>query len=249
MWTAGLVSISFRDRGVEEICRVVKEAGLTAVEWGSDVHAPCDDAQRLREIAAWQNRYGIRCSSYGTYFRLGQMPVSELPAYFAAAKALGTTVLRLWCGNRPADAYTEAEKAALFADGRAAAALAEAAGMTLCMECHPDTFTETRDGMEELMRAVASPAFRMYWQPNQNATVDENLAYAEAAAPYTVNIHVFHWQGRAHLPLRDGLAVWRRYLRVFDGTQGLLLEFMPDGRAESLPQEAAALADLMGGDA
>ena len=247
MWTVGLVSVSFRALSVEEICRAAKEAHLTAVEWGSDVHAPCEDGERLQKIAALQKQYGLRCCSYGTYFRLGQTPLAALPPYFAAAKVLGTTVLRLWCGDRRADAYTETEKTALFDDCRAAAAMARAAGMTLCMECHPDTFTETRDGAAELLQAVDSPAFRMYWQPNQYVTPEENLAYAETVAPYTVNIHVFNWEGSVHLPLRDGLTVWRQYLRAFDGMQGLLLEFMPDGRAESLPQEAAALSELIGG--
>ena len=99
-YNPGLVSVSFRDRAPEEILKEMTCAGLTHIEWGSDVHAPCADTARLREIADLQAAYGITCSSYGTYFRLGKTPLSELCAYIAAAKILGTDTLRLWCGTK-----------------------------------------------------------------------------------------------------------------------------------------------------
>ena len=46
-YTLGLVSISFRKHIPEEIIKAVKSAGLTCIEWGSDVHAPCRDTERL----------------------------------------------------------------------------------------------------------------------------------------------------------------------------------------------------------
>jgi len=103
----GLVSISFRDRTPEEILIAMQQAQLSYVEWGSDVHAPCRDKERLAELVRLQNAYDITCSSYGTYFRLGETPPEELPAYIAAAKILGTDILRLWCGRKSGAACTE----------------------------------------------------------------------------------------------------------------------------------------------
>ena len=94
----GLVSVSFRKHSPKEILEAVRASGLSCIEWGSDVHAPCDDIQRLNEIAELQSRYGICCSSYGTYFRLGETPMEELGSYMQAAKILGTDILRVWCG-------------------------------------------------------------------------------------------------------------------------------------------------------
>ena len=71
-YTLGLVSVSFRRHTPREILEAVRAAGLACIEWGSDVHAPCTDETALRRIAAMQAEYGIVCSSYGTYFRLGQ---------------------------------------------------------------------------------------------------------------------------------------------------------------------------------
>ena len=100
MYRAGLVSISFRKNSPEEIIAAVKDAGLSCIEWGSDVHAPCNDEQRLYQIAAAQKAAGLECSSYGTYFKFGQHDVSVLPDYIKAARILGTRIIRLWCGAK-----------------------------------------------------------------------------------------------------------------------------------------------------
>ncbi|MBQ3847387.1 MAG: hypothetical protein II748_00855, partial [Clostridia bacterium] len=64
---AGLVSISFRKNTVSEIASAVTAAGLSYVEWGSDVHAKKDSTTSLFNIAEIQKKTGIKCSSYGTY--------------------------------------------------------------------------------------------------------------------------------------------------------------------------------------
>ena len=92
----GLVSISFRSLSVDEIMDLCEKNNLKYIEWGSDVHAPCDDAERLSYLVAEQKRRGLICSSYGTYFRVGINPVEEIYGYIAAAKTLGTNIIRLW---------------------------------------------------------------------------------------------------------------------------------------------------------
>ena len=244
MYNLGLVSVSFRPLCAEEVLRAMVENGLKYVEWGSDVHAPYTDGERLAQVAALQERYGVKCSSYGTYFRFGVTPMEELPGYIRAAKLLGTDILRLWAGNRSPEKYTEKERNELFDQCRQAAAMAEAAGVTLCMECHRNTYTETPEGALEMMQAVASPAFRMYWQPRQTESVETNIAYLRQLKSYVDHLHVFHWKGDARLPLADGAEEWKAYLNELSGDRTLLLEFMPDNQVESLPAEAAALRQI-----
>ena len=129
----GLVSISFRKHTPEEIIQAVKAAGLSCIEWGSDVHAPCKDTDRLQSIAALQKEYGIECSSYGTYFNLETHSLDDLPDYIAAAGILGTNVLRLWGGTRKGADMTEEELATFTDTCRRAAAMAEEAGVILCL--------------------------------------------------------------------------------------------------------------------
>lgn len=242
----GLVSVSFRERTPREILQAAVAAGLFTIEWGSDVHAPCHDIERLKEIARLQEEYGVTCSSYGTYFRLGVTPIGELSAYIDAAKLLGTGILRLWCGDKSGAEMTVQEKDALIEQCRLAAAIAEKRGVTLCMECHRGTLTQSPEDAVALMETVHSKSFRMYWQPFQWLDEQGNLAVARAVAPYTEHIHVFHWRDKQKLPLSEAVDTWRSYLSAFFTPRTLLLEFMPDGRLESLAKEAEALRRIVG---
>ena len=204
----------------------------------------CDNVDRLKEIVALQNESGIKCSSYGTYFRLGVHDTNELFTYIKAAKMLGTTILRLWCGEKNYEDLSTEERNYIISESKKAAKIAEDEGVTLCMECHNKTFTNCIDGALELMEAVDSPAFRMYWQPNQFRSEEVNIEYARKIAKYTKVIHVFNWEGKNKYPLSEAVEIWKKYLACFEGSQTLLLEFMPDGRTETLSAEAKALRKI-----
>ena len=245
MLSCGLVSVSFRSLDVREILSLCQQAGLSLVEWGSDIHAPCKDAERLEWIACLQRETGVSCSSYGTYFRLGIHPVEELKDYIRAAKMLGTRVLRIWCGDRDYGDMSVEERQIIIEQGKRAADMAEREGVVLCAECHPKTFTVCLEGALALMHGVNSPAMRMYWQPNQYVSFEENCAYAKAIAPYVYNLHVFHWEGKNKYPLADGASRWTTYLSCFQPDCTLLLEFMPDDLPQTLPREADTLRRLI----
>ena len=241
----GLVSVSFRSHSPEEILKAMKKAGLTCIEWGSDIHAPCNDIENLKKLAQMQEEYGIGCCAYGTYFRLGVTPMEELPMYIQGAKLLGTDILRLWCGDQNSEDYSQDEKENLFTQCRIAADMAASAGVILCMECHNKTYTNRKTAALELMKAVDSPNFQMYWQPNQYRTPEENLDYAKAIAPYTKHLHVFNWEEKLRFPLKEAKDLWRQYLACFSGDHKLLLEFMPDNGLDSLSEEAKALQEII----
>lgn len=242
----GLVSISFRDKSPEEILTAMKDAGLSYVEWGSDVHAPKDDIEKLKSIVRLQNKYGIKCCSYGTYFRLGETLTEELESYIDAAKTLGTDILRLWCGNKDSGEYSSEEKIKLFEECKKAAEIAQERNVTLCMECHNWSYTNTKESAFELIQTVNSPHFRMYWQPNQFREFEENIEYAKTISPYTEHIHVFKWRGQKKFPLAEGIEEWKSFLACFNGERTLLLEFMPDNNIESLKTEADSLRKIVG---
>lgn len=244
MLKTGVVSVSFRALDVDSVIKITKEAGLKYIEWGSDVHAPYVDAEKIKYIAKAQKAAGISCSSYGTYFKLGEHGTNELYGYIEAAKILGTNVLRLWCGNKNHELLTPRERDFLISESKKAAKIAEQTGAILCMECHPNSFTNSLEGALDLMQSVNSPAFRMYWQYSHKATLEENVEYATKIAPYTENVHVFYFEEGKKKTLAAGKELWEKYIPCFSGTQHFLLEFMPDSRPESLPAEAAALCEL-----
>ena len=246
-YKTGLVSVSFRGHTPLEILKEMKKAGLSMIEWGSDVHAPCNDTEKLLEIAALQKEFGVVCSSYGTYFRLGETPLEELSDYISAAKILGTNVLRLWCGTKSGADMTASERNSLLDVCRDAEAIARQHGVILCMECHKKTFTENTCDAVWLMEQIASEHFKMYWQPFQWQSVEQNVENAARIAPYTQNIHVFNWKDKDKFPLGDAVDEWRDYLKKFSNDKTLLLEFMPDGNLETLSKEADSLKKIIGG--
>lgn len=244
MFKTGVVSVSFRALSVDEVIKYTKDAGLSAIEWGSDVHAPYTDLERINYIAKAQKEAGLYCPSYGTYFKLGEHDTEELRGYIAAAKILGTNVLRLWCGKKNFADMTEEERDFIVSESKKAAKIAEELGAVLCMECHNNSFTNNVEGALYLMNAVNSEAFRMYWQPATKHTEEMNIDYATKIAPYTYNVHVYYYEDGVKHPLADGVDSWKKYLACFKGCEHLLLEFMPDNRPESLATEAKTLNAL-----
>ena len=242
----GLVSVSFRPYTPEDILKAMTKAGLNYIEWGGDVHAPAGDMEKVEQLPTLQKKYGVTCSSYGSYFRIGVSAFDELPCVVEAAKKLGTNIIRLWAGNEESTAYTGQKKEKFFSECRKIAQFGAQNDVIFCLECHNWTYTDTKETALELMKAVDSPNFRMYWQPNQFKSIEENIAYAKLLSPYTEHIHVFNWKGEQKMPLCEAVDVWKRYLSAFDTDKTLLLEFMPHGDIQSLEKEAAALRQIIG---
>ncbi len=241
MYELGLVSISFRNHTPEEILKAMKKADLSVIEWGSDVHAPCDDFKKIKEIVALQEKYQIKCCSYGTYFRMGTNKPEEIIPYISAAKALGTNVLRIWCGCSCPEKCKKCGKHNLLGEAQQLAEIAEKENVILCLECHHSTYTEDLNPISEMLKKINSPNFQMYWQPNQYKDFNTNIYYAEKIASYVKIVHVFNWDGDNRLPLNNAVDTWREYLKVIGKEIPLLLEFMPDGDINSLNTEADAL--------
>ena len=71
MFHTGLVSISFRDRSPEILIAAAKAAGITAIEWGSDVHVPAGDVDCAQKVKALCQEAKIAIPEYGSYYYLG----------------------------------------------------------------------------------------------------------------------------------------------------------------------------------
>ncbi|MGW2112373.1 trypsin-like serine protease, partial [Streptomyces sp. NPDC001948] len=67
----GLCSVTFRQLPAAEVARRAADAGLEAVEWGADVHAPATEPDMLRAAREAGDSHGLTCCSYGSYFREG----------------------------------------------------------------------------------------------------------------------------------------------------------------------------------
>jgi sugar phosphate isomerase/epimerase len=132
----------------------------------------------------------------------------------------------------------------IVTEGRAAAEMAAKCGLNITLECHSGTLTDDCDSAMRYIREVDHPAMRLYWQPCQFHSEAYNIETANAYAPLTEGLHVFHWDASRRYPLAEGTAIWEKYLTPFR-TQArpiaLLLEFMHDDRLETLAETAKTL--------
>ena len=99
MFLPGLVSITFRQLSVTEIIALVTQAGLAAVEWGGDIHAPHGDEAQAQAIARMGADAGLRVAAYGSYYRVGHPETGPFEAVLASAVALGAPHIRVWPGQ------------------------------------------------------------------------------------------------------------------------------------------------------
>lgn len=244
MYRMGLASIAFRQLSVEEIIALAKNVGLSCIEWGSDIHAPKDDLANLDRIRNLTEAAGLSCSSYGTYFNIVKDQPEAIRDYITAARRLGVNTLRIWCSGHPYE-LTEEELQNRYETCRQIAKIAEEEQVLICAECHSGNLTHDKQSSVRFMEALNTPHFRMYWQPCELLTAEENVDFIKGVLPYITNVHVYHYTNKAHHPLPEGQAVWAQYIKALGKDRLFILEHLPEHDPALLPQQAATLKALL----
>ena len=80
MLTLGLVSITYRKLTPAEIIPLVRDAGLSCIEWGSDIHVPQTDLANARRVGEMTRGAGFR-SLPGRRLRPGRARHPHLGGY------------------------------------------------------------------------------------------------------------------------------------------------------------------------
>ncbi|WP_205629067.1 sugar phosphate isomerase/epimerase family protein [Jiangella muralis] len=246
----GLVSITFRQLGVDDVLGVIGRAGLTAVEWGGDVHVPVGDVAAAERTAAASADHGVRVVAYGSYYRAGDHDPADFDDVLRSAVALGAPRIRVWAGTLGSAAATAEQRGRVAADLRRVTELAARDGVEIAVEHHPNTLTDTLESALALYAAVGHPGLRPYWQPRLGQHPDDALREATALLPDLVTVHVFTWTADgARLPLADGAALWTPVLGTLasrdDAERYALLEFVPGDDPEALVRDAVTLREWL----
>ena len=71
---AGLVSVTFRSLTWRQTLELARQAGLTAIEWGGDIHVPHGALTHARQVGAATCQAGLRVAAYGSYYRRWARP-------------------------------------------------------------------------------------------------------------------------------------------------------------------------------
>jgi 3-dehydroshikimate dehydratase len=216
MIRSGLVSITFRRLTPRTIIGLVAQAGLDAIEWGGDVHVPHGDVTQAHCVRQMTEDAGLTIAAYGSYYRVGHGEPVPFEAVVESAVALGAPTIRVWAGKIGSAQADKAYWARVVEGSRAIGDLAQQAGIVIAYEYHGNTLTDTDASALRLLETVAHDNVKTYWQPPDNATLDENLAGLNAILPWLANVHVFGWReinGQRERALLDAKAdEWRHYL-------------------------------------
>ena len=246
---AGLVSVSFRGLDRDKIIDLTKENGLSAIEWGGDIHVPAGEDEIARAVGEKTRAGGLAVAEYGSYYRIGVSDPDEIHKVAASARALGTSIVRVWAYNKGAAVVTADEYARAVADARRICALYPE--LTFCTECHNNTLTDEYSANLRLIYDVDMPNFAAFWQPNQFKSHEYNVESARVLAPFIKAAHVFAWEGNERYPLARHRHRWGDYLKAFNEccdnntTVALMLEFMHDNDPASLSSAARTLIEIL----
>ncbi len=244
----GLVSVTLRKLNPPQIVALCRRAGLSAIEWGGDVHVPHGDFDMARRVGELTRENGLEVAAYGSYYRVGGSERDGLPfgKVLETAVNLQAPLIRVWAGVKASADADGAYVNWVAEEAERIASLAAAAGVRVAFEHHAGTLTDSLSSTAALLEKARHPNLFFLWQPANGRPVSHNLQTLRAVLPRLANVHVFHWWPDATVrhPLTVGEADWREYLQVLrqDGQRRCaLLEFVKDDEPEQLVQDAATL--------
>jgi len=241
--TTGLTSITFRQLSWLEVICVANDCNLDGIEWGGDIHAPPGNAELAREIARATREAKLEVLSYGSYYRLGAG--EDFEPVLVAAKALGAKIIRVWAGTKSSSEYSAEERDLATKDAQRIVNLAAAHGITIALEYHRDSLTDTSESAVELLKAAEN--LKTYWQPNPELSCEKNCAELKAVLPWLTYIHVFHWGADGtRMELEDGNAQWQAYMKIAkEYASTAILEFVRGNDPVQCAQDANELRRLL----
>lgn len=249
MLKLGLTSVTFRSLTVDEIIDCCKKCGLSAIEWGSDVHCPPGDIPTAEAVAEKMRKAQLAVSSYGSYYRLSGG--ESISPYLEAAAALGAPHIRIWSGQKSYAEATPAEYAAMICEAKRCCREAEKYKIEIAFEYHGGTLTDTRENALRVMRDIDEPNLGMYFQYDPLVSLEENFAALYAFMPYLKTVHVFNVDNkfnRYSLGEAESRKMWGEFIRILNKSKAepyLLFEFLREEIFEGLSREAEIMQSIL----
>jgi 3-dehydroshikimate dehydratase len=248
MLNPGIVSVTFRSLRPDEVINLAREAGVQAIEWGGDIHVPPGAIEAAREVGRQTREAGLKVAAYGSYYRLGDGDKGAAPfeQVLASAAALAAPTIRVWAGNKGSDECVPEERGLVIADAQRVAEMAARIGLTICLEYHGGTLTDTRASVAALLGEMSHPNIEFLWQPAHGESVEANTHRLVDVLPRLRNVHVFHWWPtfRERHPLVEGGARWLPYIEIVRQSGrpvDFLLEFVLNDSPAQFLEDAATL--------
>lgn len=239
--------MTFRSLTASKVIDIARSNKLSAIEWGGDIHAPPSDLENAKLLGQLTVDAGLKVSSYGSYWRAEDM--SSFKSVLSCAIALGAPLIRVWAGSTGRDCTDSYTYTKLKNNLIEAANMAKAEGVSIALEYHSDTLTDSLESTVCLLEDTEGSGILTYWQPPVGMSLQENLSAIQALSDKLANIHVFSWSATERLPLICHENLWHDYineLKKLDSDRYLILEFVKDDDPTQFAADAAVLKRWIG---
>lgn len=251
MLKLGLTSVTFRSKSAEEIVEYCKTCGLSAIEWGSDVHVKPGDLKQAETVRKITENSGITVCSYGSYYRLGETGRDKFEEYAKTAQALNAPIIRIWGGSKSHRDLSKREYKALIDEVKAICKIAEKYNLTVAFEYHNDSLTDTKDAAIRAISDAGAENLGMYYQYDPWISREENYETLKAFLPYLKMVHVFNVDediNRYSIRERNGREFWGRIIKILKQSNAdvcMLFEFLRNEAFDELKGETEIMKNLL----
>ena len=183
----GLCSVTFRKKTAEEIVRIAKNAGVSYIEWGGDVHVrSLEDAKKVKTLC---DEAGIKISSYGSYINSAIYDEEKWRSTCEIAKEMGAASVRIWLGKKNSEITSEDEYKLLFENTDKMCKIAAEYGIKVCPECHGNTYNNNTDAFLRFTEELGRDNFKTYFQ-SRYFRMAYDLDRIDRTFDLTENVHV-----------------------------------------------------------
>ena len=190
-------------KSLEKIVEIALDCGAECIEWGGDIHVrDVITAKKAKELC---DKAGIRNSTYGSYYRIGNGNIDEWKNVCEIAHALGAHSVRVWLGSADSEKTENAVYDKLVSHAREMCAVAAEYGLNVAPECHDNTFNNNTDAFLKIQNDIGCDNFKTYFQ-SKYCRKDYDLDRIERTVKYVDCVHVsffeqFREQFLSHKPL------------------------------------------------
>lgn len=178
-------------KSVEKIVEIACKCGAECIEWGGDIHVKdVETAKKAKELC---DRAGIRNSTYGSYYRVGDKNKDEWIKVCEIAHALGVRSVRVWLGSADSDKTEDVVYKNLVEDAREMCAVAKNYGLIVASECHGNTYNNNTDAFLKIQKDIGCNNFKTYFQ-SKYCRMEYDLDRIERTFPYIDCVHVSYFE-------------------------------------------------------
>ena len=183
----GLCSVTFRKKTAEQIVDIAKKAGIGYIEWGGDVHVKSiGDAKKVKVLC---DEAGIKISSYGSYINSAIYDEEKWRSTCEIAKEMGADSVRIWLGKKDSEKTSEDEYKRLVENTEKMCEIAAEYGITVCPECHGNTYNNNTDAFLRFAGKLGQNNFKTYFQ-SRYFRMAYDLDRIDRTFDLTENVHV-----------------------------------------------------------